>query len=123
MVGTRSRRDRQTATLQPQIKIWLESKDGSGFCHGMCAILQAVERTGSIKHAANELGKSYRHIWGRIKAAENVVGRKLVETHIGGKDAQRSLLTADAQELVSQILAVGDRIAQVLGEEFARRFR
>jgi molybdate transport system regulatory protein len=84
----------------------------------MCAILQAVERTGSIKHAATELGKSYRHIWGRIKAAESVVGRKLVETHIGGKDTQRSLLTPDAQEFIAQFLAMGERVAQVLGQEF-----
>jgi len=123
MVGTRSRRDRQIAALQPRIKVWLEKDGGAGFCQGMCAILQAIQLTGSIKHAAAQMGKSYRHIWGRIKAAERLLGKQLVETHVGGKDAQRSLLTSDAQDIVREFLAMRDRISQVLEEEFARRFR
>ena len=123
MVGTRSRRDRQTGTLQPRIKVWLEKDGGAGFCQGMCVILQAIQSTGSIKHAATQTGKSYRHIWGRIKAAEKRLGKQLVETHVGGKDTRRSLLTPEAQAIVCDFLAIRDRISKVLEEEFTRRFR
>jgi molybdate transport repressor ModE-like protein len=123
MTGIHSRRKAHTAILQPRIKVWLEKDGGSGFCQGMCAILQAIQATGSIKHAAAEMGRSYRHIWGRIKAAEKLMGKQLVETHIGGKDTKRSILTSDAEEIVRQFLAMGDRISKVLEEEFSRRFR
>jgi molybdate transport system regulatory protein len=122
MTGIRSRPELPGGALHPRIKLWLEKDRGSGFCQGMCAILQAVQSTGSIKHAAVKMGRSYRHIWGRIKAAEKLLGKQLVETHIGGKDAQRSLLTSDAQDIVREFLAMRDRISQVLEEEFTRRF-
>jgi molybdate transport repressor ModE-like protein len=123
MSGIHSRRRPHTAALQPRLKVWLEKEGSSGFCQGMCAILQAVQSTGSIKHAAAQMGRSYRHIWGRIKAAEKLVGKQLVETHIGGKDALRSVLTSEAEEIVREFLAMRDRISKVLEEEFARRFR
>ena len=122
MTGTRSPRRTQTATLQPRIKVWLESDGGSGFCNGMCLILKAVERTSSIKQAAAELGKSYRYVWGRIKDAERVVGKQLVETQIGGKASQRSRLTPFAKQLAADLLALRDEMKTFLEREFARRF-
>jgi molybdate transport repressor ModE-like protein len=123
MTGARPQARSQTAVLQPRIKVWLEKDGGAGFCQGMCAILEAIQSTGSIKHAAAQMGKSYRHIWGRIKAAEKLLGKQLVETHVGGKNTQRSLLTHEAQDIVREFLAMRDRISKVLEEEFARRFR
>jgi hypothetical protein len=43
-------------------------------------ILRAVDRTGSIKQAAAEMGKNYRHVWARIKEADAARGGTLVET-------------------------------------------
>lgn len=40
----------------------MQSEDGFGFGSRFVAILEAVDRTGSIKHAATELGWSYRHV-------------------------------------------------------------
>jgi molybdate transport repressor ModE-like protein len=89
----------------------------------MCQMLQAVERTGSIKQAASELGRSYRYVWGRIKNAERLLGQQLVETHIGGKDTQRSALTASGKHYMNAFLAMHARVLDVLGEEFSRRFQ
>jgi prepilin-type processing-associated H-X9-DG protein len=38
------------------------------------------------------LGQSYRHVWGRIKAAEHAHGTLLVETQVGGQGTRRSHL-------------------------------
>jgi molybdate transport system regulatory protein len=120
----RKARDRAPALgIQPRIKVWLETDGRYGFCNGMCQMLQAVERTGSIKQAASELGRSYRYVWGRIKNAEEVFGRQLVETQVGGKDTQRSSLTASGKHIVSAFLALHARITDVLDEEFTRRFQ
>ena len=122
MVGTRSRRDRQTATLQPRIKIWLEAEGRYAFGFGLCEILQAVEHTGSIKQAAGELGKSYRYIWGRVKQAEDALGKQLVETQVGGRDVQRSRLTPDAGRLLADFLALREDLKSLLNSAYRRRF-
>jgi molybdate transport repressor ModE-like protein len=122
MVGTRSRRHGQTATLQPRIKVWLEAEGRYAFGFGLCEILRAVEQTGSIKQAAGELGKSYRYIWGRVKQAEDVLGRQLVETQVGGKDAQRSRLTPEAGRLLADFLALREDLKSLLNSAYLRRF-
>lgn len=109
--------------LTPRVKVWLESGDRYGFGFGVSEILQAVERAGSIKRAADDLGKSYRYIWGRIKDAEDAIGQSLVETQVGGQGTQRSFLTDRARHLVSDFLALRDRMLEVMDQEFARRFR
>lgn len=83
--------------MAPRVKVWLESQGNYAFGFGIAEILQAVDRARSIKQAAGDLGKSYRYVWGRIKKAEKTLGQQLVETQIGGKDAQRSTLTPAAQ--------------------------
>jgi molybdate transport repressor ModE-like protein len=122
MVGTRSQRDRQTAALQPRIKVWLEAEGRYAFGFGLCEILQAVEQTGSIKQAAGELGKSYRYIWGRVKQAEDALGRQLVETQVGGKDAHRSRLTPEAGRLLADFLALREDLKSLLNSAYRRRF-
>ncbi len=62
-------------SLTPRIKVWFEAPDGLGFGSGFVQILQAVEQAGSIKQAAADLGRSYRHIWDRVKQAERAPGR------------------------------------------------
>jgi molybdate transport system regulatory protein len=76
-----------------RVKVWLEAGGEYAFGFGLTEMLQAVERTGSIKYAAADLEKSYRYVWGRIKQAEAVWGHKLVETQVGGTGPQRSFLT------------------------------
>ena len=123
MTGTkRKRRGGQTAPLVPRVKVWLEVGGRYAVGLGISEILQAVDRTGSIKQAAIEVGKSYRHVWERVKEAEAALGIGLVETRIGGKDTRRSCLTADARRLVAAFLTFRRRMMEVLNEEFDRCF-
>jgi molybdate transport system regulatory protein len=112
----------RSTALQPRVKVWLEAGGRYAFGFGVCEMLQAVDRHRSIKQAAAELGKSYRYVWGRIKAAEATLGRQLVETHVGGKDVQRSLLTPEAKHLVADFLALREEMTALLRHEFAHRF-
>ncbi|HMF11799.1 MAG TPA: LysR family transcriptional regulator [Gemmataceae bacterium] len=122
MAGTRSAAAKLPTTLQPRVKIWLELRGRYAFGFGVCEMLRAVERHGAIKQAAGGLGKSYRYVWGRIKQAEKALGRRLVETQVGGKDALRSRLTPEAQRLVAGFTALRDAMKDLLGREFARHF-
>jgi molybdate transport system regulatory protein len=104
------------------VKVWFETEGGYSFGFGLVEILESVGRAGSIKAAAAELGRSYRHIWDRIKAAERATGRTLVETHVGGQGQNRSGLTPQARQLVADFLAIRKRMIEVMEEESARRF-
>jgi molybdate transport system regulatory protein len=115
----------RTATaynLFPRVKVWLESDGRYAFGLGICEVLQAVGRSGSIKQAARDVGKSYRHVWHRIKEAERAGGSPLVETRVGGTGTRRSCLTEEARLLVAGFLAFRTRMAQLAEREFARHF-
>ena len=94
--------------LRPRIKVWMQSPNGFG--SRFIAILEAVERTGSIKHAATDVGWSYRHVWSRIKRAENALGCTLVTTHLGGPDKDRSEVTPAARHIVSRFHELRTRL-------------
>jgi molybdate transport system regulatory protein len=116
-----ARRRTRPRLLVPHVKFWLEVGDRNAFCHGLTDMLQAIERTGSIKLAARELGRSYRFVWGKIKRVEKAIGTQLVQTQIGGKVSQRSTLTPAARRMIDGFHAVRLRLIQVVEQEFARR--
>src|SRR5262245_45414734 len=113
---------RPLARLIPRVKVWLEVGGEYAFGLGISEILQAVGRAGSIKQAASDLGKSYRHVWARIREAERALGLALVEARVGGQGTRRSSLTPAARRLTAAFLALRGRMAEVVRQEFARHF-
>jgi putative molybdopterin biosynthesis protein len=59
-------------------------------------LLSSLQAEGSIRHAAQAMGASYRHVWGALKRWEAVLGRPLVRWAKG----QPAQLTPFAQRLV-----------------------
>ena len=118
-----SRRGLSTGTpIVPRVKVWLEMDGRYVFGFGISEILKAVETAGSIKAAADSLQKSYRHVWARIKKAEEALGQRLVRTRVGGKLDDRSALTETAARLVADYDALRDRMFGVVDDEFSSRF-
>jgi molybdate transport system regulatory protein len=62
-----------------RLRLWLETRDGMFFGTGRGMLLEAVDRYGSLKKAAEHLGMSYRAAWGKIKKTEKVLGVLLIE--------------------------------------------
>ena len=108
--------------MKARVKVWLEIDGRYVFGFGLSEILKAVEAAGSIKAAAESLGKSYRYVWGRIKKAERALGEPLVETRVGGKGTDRSSLTELARRLVGDYDALRGRMLGVVEREFSSRF-
>lgn len=114
----KSRRPR----IEPRLKVWLELDGQYVFGHGLSRILHAVQAAGSMKQAAEQLGKSYRHVWSRIKEAETALGAPLVETRVGGSGSQRSVLTTHAERLLADFKALRSRLRAVMEGEFVSCF-
>jgi molybdate transport repressor ModE-like protein len=111
------------ALLSPRVKVWVEAEGGYSFGSGLVEMLEAVGRASSIKKAAADLGRSYRHVWDRIKDAERGLRLALVTTQVGGQGAQRSELTDDARRLISDFRGLRDRMIDAMELESKRRFQ
>ena len=114
---------RSTFSIVPRAKIWLEAEGRYVFGHGLSEILKAIQQTGSIKDAAEVVGKSYRHVWSRVKDAERALGVSLVETRVGGGETQRSRLTSHARLLVREYDRMRRQVFGIVGRTFTSTLR
>jgi putative molybdopterin biosynthesis protein len=86
-------------------------------------LLTCLREHGSIQHAAKAMGASYRHVWGRLKHWEDVLGEPLV-TWVQGQPARLTpfaerLLWAETQarvRLTPHIEALRAELERVLAE-------
>ena len=111
----------QRLRLVPRVKVWFETEDGYGFGSGLVAILLAVETVGSLKGAAKALGRSYRHVWDRVKEAEQALGTTLVETQVGGTGTRRSVLSDAGRQVVDEFVALRERMTDAMDRESSKR--
>jgi molybdate transport system regulatory protein len=122
-MGRSSRRTDLVTRVKPRTKLWLEVNSQYVFGLGISEILKAVQHTGSIKAAAREVGKSYRHVWDKIKQAEQALGAPLVQTQVGGKDARRSELSDLAQDLIRDYDGFRQRLFDLVQVEFSQHLQ
>ncbi len=72
---------REDVTSQPTLRLhmWIEAEEGVVFGLGRMLLLAEVQRSGSLRAAAETMRMSYRAAWGKLKATEKVLGKPLVE--------------------------------------------
>lgn len=85
--------------MEIKCKIWIEKKGKVIFGKGRDNILKAIEEQHSLNAAAKELGMSYRAAWGRLKASEERMEKKLVETGVKEKSLH---LTEQARTIIGR---------------------
>ncbi|MGI9147254.1 MAG: winged helix-turn-helix domain-containing protein [Chloroflexota bacterium] len=106
--------------MQPRLKIWLEVADGRvALSDWRVALLEAIERHGSLVGAARELHVPHRTAWQRLHEMEERLGATLVETSSGGASGGTSRLTPDARDLVQRFATM----RAGFDEQVAHRFR
>jgi len=81
-------------------KLWIEVNGKTVLSDYRAAILEGIDRTGSLAKAAEELKVPYRTAWQRLKESEEVLGLRLVESQSGGAEGGSSTLTQAARELL-----------------------
>lgn len=64
------------------------------------ALLQAIDRLGSIASAAREVGLSYKTAWDAVGTMNNLFDCPLVETNTGGKGGGNATLTEAGRGLI-----------------------
>lgn len=75
------------AEVRPHLRYELQSGEqrGAELESDFFRLLSAVREGGSIRHAAQALGVSYRHVWGSLKKWEALLGEPLITWSQGRK--------------------------------------
>ena len=85
--------------MEIRYKIWLE-KDGKViFGQGREKLFEAIEECHSLNAAAKKLNMSYRAAWGRLRASEERMGVRLIES---GAAKKGMTLTPAARALLDR---------------------
>lgn len=95
--------------LQPQWQIAQDEGAAMG-ANALLDLLAAVQASGSIAQAGRELGLSYRHAWGLVRQAEQVLGQPLLERGRG----QGSTLTELGRKFIWADARIGARLQPLL---------
>ncbi len=113
--GRRARADAKTILPDGTIlkaRFWLE-RDGETFlASGRVALLEAIERCGSLSGAAREMGISYRHAWLMADAINHIAPKKLFKTSPAG-----SYLTEYGKKWVKMFHDLNKRFNKTLSKE------
>jgi molybdate transport system regulatory protein len=118
-----ARPSKRRGAVTPRAKLWLEVDGQYVFGLGICRILEAIDETGSIKGAAAAIGKSYRHVWSRVKEAEAAIGFTLVATQVGGGESRRSTLTEPARQLAASYRQLRAQVFALVDEQFSAKMQ
>ncbi len=104
-------------------KAWLELNGQAIIGHGRVAMLKAIARNGSILHASQETGISYRKMRGAIHEMESLLGQPLVHIHRGGGGGGGAVLTDAARELLDCFERFSRDLQQAADANFKTIFR
>jgi molybdate transport system regulatory protein len=108
--------------MEIRSKIWLEIKGEPVFGSGRQALLQSIDRHGSINQAAKDIHISYRKALSYIQNMEKRLGIKMVKRKIGGRHGGGATLTKKAQELIDKYERLEHGINRILDRRYAEVF-
>jgi molybdate transport system regulatory protein len=109
--------------MEIKYKIWIEENGKVIFGKGRDEILKSIEEQHSLNAAAKELGMSYRAAWGRLKASEERMEKKLVETSVKEKSLH---LTTQARAIIERFEKLEKEVEVILRtaeQDFNKLFR
>lgn len=108
--------------MRVRSKVWIEAGGRLIFSDGRMALLDAIERLGSINKAARSLGMSYRGAWGKLRATEAHLGVRLLRRRIGGRGGGGATLTDEAREIMGKFRRIKRAVNRRADLSFARAF-
>ena len=95
--------------MQAVTKIIFTDDNGDKFFgEGPCRLLRHIEKTGSLRAAALEMGMAYTKALKLVKQAEAALGYPLITRITGGKDGGGSILTPEGKQWLLKYEAYRD---------------
>ncbi|MDR1893377.1 MAG: LysR family transcriptional regulator [Spirochaetales bacterium] len=97
----------ETGETRVLAKVFLLSPEkNKPFCGpGMIKLLQAIEKTGSVRQACEEMEMSYSKGWKLLRGLEAWLGMAITVRHQGGKGGGEALLTQEGRDFLKKHLS------------------
>lgn len=108
--------------IEVRSKLWMEVDGVAVLGDWRAALLEAIDRTGSLAGACEEMNVPYRTAWQRLKESEERLGFRLVTTVSGGADGGGSTLTPEARDLLSRYRRFSEGIEDLVNARFREAF-
>ena len=96
-------------------KVWLELEGRFAIGDGGLQLLREIAATGSLAAAVRQIGWSYRHAWGYLRRAEEVLGVPLIVARPGKGAARGTALTEHGRFLLERLMALRQRVDDAVG--------
>lgn len=90
---------------------------------GKAALVEHIEKSGSISSAARAMGMSYRRAWQLVEALNESFAEPVVVTAIGGKRGGGAKVTAFGQELVRRFRAMENKASAAIASDLQQLTR
>jgi molybdate transport system regulatory protein len=85
-----------------RLTLRLDFPSGHRLGPGKVALLDGIERSGSISAAGRELGMSYKRAWDLVDSLNRTFRLPVVATRLGGSQGGGASLTAFGRQLVDR---------------------
>ncbi len=108
--------------MEVRSKIWLEIKGEPVFGSGRRALLNSIDKLGSINRAAKDTNISYRKALSYIQSMESRLDKNLVERQAGGKNGGGAMITKEAREFLDKFEKLERGINELLDLRFLEVF-
>ena len=108
--------------MEVRSKIWLEIKGEPVFGSGRRALLNSIDKLGSINKAAKDTNISYRKALSYIQSMEDRLNKNLVERQAGGKNGGGAMITKEAREFLDKFEKLESGINALLDLRFLEIF-
>jgi molybdate transport system regulatory protein len=89
---------------QPQLRVMFRTAIAMG--PGKAALLEAIDRSGSISAAARELGMSYRRAWLLLDTMNQCFKAPVIDTLTGGSGGGGARITEMGREILNRYRAM-----------------
>lgn len=109
--------------LTPQAKLWIEIEGEIGLSQWRMALLEAVEATGSLAKAAEQLAIPYRTARYKLREIEQHLGLRLLAGRSGGAKGGASAITPEARELIARWRVFNSGLNEWATNRFGKTFR
>lgn len=96
--------------------LWLDRKGQKYVGASRIALLESIDRVGSITRAAKDVGLSYKAAWDAVDAMNNVADKPLMIRATGGQHGGGSYLTEHGQQLVRLYRLLESGYQHLLGQ-------
>ncbi|MDI6600249.1 MAG: LysR family transcriptional regulator [Thermoanaerobacteraceae bacterium] len=110
------------SAMEVRCRLWIEEDGKYIMGDGLYELLTTIDKVGSINKAAEKLSMSYRQAWGKIKQSEGYLGKKLVDTHIGGERGGGTTLTREAKDILKKYSELKERAVAEIQKIFEKEY-